>query len=197
MKINENSNIRLINNDTYINRLVELHLSAFSNLLSGTIGKRFLRFYYKRIIKDGFIFAYIEDNSMLGFVSGIINEKLLYNIRFYFYAILGIITHIYNPDMILCFIRHIFRIIKLKGVEINSELLSIVVDEHYRGKGIGKILVETLNDFMMKNGVIKYKVFTDMKYSTGHLLYDKLGFILEKELCLIGLILRMYVKELK
>ena len=110
MKINENSNIRLINNDTYINRLVELHLSAFSNLLSGTIGKRFLRFYYKRIIKDGFIFAYIEDNSMLGFVSGIINEKLLYNIRFYFYAILGIITHIYNPNMILCFIRHIFRI---------------------------------------------------------------------------------------
>lgn len=196
MKISDNSNIKLVDDDIYINRFVDLHISAFPKVLSGTIGKRFLRSYYRKIIKDGFIIAYINDNGVVGFVSGIIDDKRLYNIQFYFYAILGIISHIYSLNMIICLIRHIIRTIKLTGVAIKSELLSIVVDEKYRGRGIGKELVESLNNYMMKNGVGKYKVFTDMEYSTGHILYDMLGFSLEKELNLIGLTLRMYVKEL-
>lgn len=197
MKINEDSDIRLINNDIYINRLADLHLSAFRELLSGRIGRRYLRCYYRRIIKEGFIYACFEGEKIVGFVSGIENEKRIYNIKYYFCAIIGIITHIYSARMIFSLYRHVLRIIKLTGVKIKSELLSIVVDENSRGKGIGKALVERFNDFMIERKVSRYKVFTDMEYSTGHRLYEKLGFALDRELKLAGLTVRMYVKELK
>ncbi len=196
MKKTDDSEIRLIDNNIYIDRFVDLHLSAFSGLLSGSIGRRFLRFYYRRIIKEGFIFAYFKGDIIIGFVSGIINEAHIYNLKYYFYAILGIITHIYNPEMLLSLYRHMLRIIKLPDVNIESELLSIVVDEKFRGQGAGKLLVEKLNGLMIKNKVAKYKVFTDMKYSTGHKLYAGMGFNLAREINLAGLTLRMYVKEL-
>jgi GNAT superfamily N-acetyltransferase len=197
MEINEDYDIRLVNNEIYINRLADLHLSAFRKLLSGRIGKRYLRCYYRRIIEGGFVYACFEGDRIAGFVSGIVNEKRLYNIKYYFCAILGIITHIYSIRMILGLYRHVLRIIKVTDVKIKSELLSIVVDEKSRGKGIGKALVERFNDFMVEKKVSRYKVFTDMEYSTGHRLYEKLGYILDRELRVAGLTVRMYVKELK
>ncbi len=196
MKRTSDANICLINDNIYINRLANLHLSAFKGLLSGAIGVRFLRFFYHRIIKEGFIFACFEDEQIIGFVTGITDEKRIYNIKYYFCALLGIIAHIYDPRTILRLYRHILRIIKLRDVKIKAELLSIVVDEKSRGRGVGKALVESLNKFMTEKGVSRYKVFTDMKYSTGHRLYDRMGFILDREMNLAGLVLRMYIKEL-
>ena len=197
MKIAEDANICLVNDDIYINRLADLHLSAFKGLLSGSIGVRFLRFFYRRILKEGFVFAFFENERIIGFVTGITDERRIYNIKYYFCALLGIIVHIYDPRTILRLYRHILRIIKLRDVKIRSELLSIVVDEKSRGRGIGKALVESLNSLMADKGVRKYKVFTDMKYSTGHRLYDRMGFVLDRELDLAGLKLRMYIKEQK
>lgn len=194
---NEDCKIVLIKNTEHLNQIAEIHQLAFSNVLSGTIGKRFLKYYYKRIIEKGFIFVCFIDNHIAGFVSGITDEGKFYNIKFYLYAMWGIITHIYSYKAIINLIRYIKRSINLYTENYTSELLSIVVLDNYRGKGIGKQLVKTFDDFMVKNGIEIYKVFTDMEFSTGYKLYDKLGFSLHRELNLFGLTLRMYLRRLK
>ena len=184
-----------INNLENFNDIVKMHKFAFSNVLSGQIGKKFLKNYYKCIIKKGFIFGCFSNNHLVGFISGIIDEDNLYNIKFYLYAIWGIITHIYSIKVVINLFRYIKRTINLFNENCKSELLSIVVLDDYRGKGIGKQLVKVFDDYMIKNGIEIYKVFTDMEFSSGYWLYDKLGFSLHRELNLFGLTLRMYLSN--
>ena len=193
---NDDFKIILIKDKKYLNQIVEMHQLAFSNVLSGLIGNKFLKHYYKLVIEKGFIFGCFVNSKLIGFVSGLTDEKGFYNIRFYLYAIWGIITHIYSIIVIINLLRYIKRTINLFNENCKSELLSIVVLDDYRGKGIGKQLVKVFDDYMIKNDVKIYKVFTDMQFSTGYKLYDKLGFSLHRELNLFGLTLRMYLRRL-
>ena len=185
-----------IKNYNYLKEIIELHKNEFSNVLSGQIGILFLKYYYKKIIKIGVIYGHFKNNELTGFISGVINEKKIYSLNYYLYAITGIILHFFEKKFILSLKRHLKRIRLFSDVEIDAELLSIIVKNKFRGQGIGKELIFTLDDYFKQYKVGKYKVYTDMNYSTGYKLYDKLNFELFKEENLFGLKLRMYVKNI-
>lgn len=180
----------------HIDTITGFHVSAFRKVLSGQIGRSFLRYYYKEVMQHGIIFMCLENNQPVGFISGITDENYLNTGGFYLRSMMGILTHIYNPSLCISLLRHIKRLIAFRHVDIRSELLSVVVKESHRGRGMGAQLIKALEDYFIENNICRYKVFTDMKYSTGYLLYEKTDFYLSKEVNLFSLPFRMYVKEI-
>lgn len=197
MQKSEGENIIRIEDIRYLDEIVELHINAFRSVLSGQIGKFFLRSFYKRIFRKGFVFGKITDDRLSGFVSGIVDDGSLYDIKYYFWAGLGIFSHIYSPAVIRSLFRHIKRQVVFRDIKIKSELLSIAVRNDMRGRGIGNSLVKALENHFRERNVEVYKVYTDMLYSTGSQLYEKLGFEFFREVNLFGLPFRLYIKELK
>lgn len=192
----QNSITRLTDSG-YLDAIVDFHIMAFKNVLSGQIGKLFLKKYYKSILDGGVIYVCLDNkNKLIGFISGIIDESRLITTGYYFYSILGMLTHFYSPALLMCILRHVKRLRSFKEVEIKSELLSVVVADNMRGQGIGQNLVVELEKYFIENQVKNYKVYTDTKYSTGYKLYEKLGFTLYKEVDLYSLSFRMYIKKL-
>ena len=196
MQPGNGNNITRLESRLYLDELVKLHSKTFKDVLSGQIGRHFLKYYYKRIIETGIIYAYVKNGSLCGFVSGIKNDDTLYNIKYYFWAGFGVLSHIYSPAVVKSLFRHLKRAKSFSNITIKPELLSIVVREDMRGKGIGISLVSALEKYFREMEVNTYKVYTDTLYSTGMHLYEKLGFKLLREVNLYGLPLRLYFKNL-
>ncbi|HBH49513.1 MAG TPA: hypothetical protein DDX98_12775 [Bacteroidales bacterium] len=187
--------IRLIQNQDDIDTLVLMHKAVFSNVLSGQIGNGFLSYYYQLIIQKGFIYGCYNNDTLLAFISGTLNEKELGGIKFLGKALWGVLTHL-SAKSIASLFRHIKRVYFLKDVTINAELLSIIVKEELRGKGIGNKLLTHFESHLLANHIQTYKVFTDLKYSSGSSFYEKEGFKLYREMNLLGLVTRLYIKKL-
>ncbi len=197
MQESEGANIIRIEDNRYLDEIITLHINAFRSVLSGQIGGIFLKNYYQRIFRKGIVYARIDENKLSGFVSGIVDDASFYDIKYYFWAGFGILTHIYSPAVIRSLFRHIKRQLTFRDIRIRPELLSIAVRDDMRGRGIGTSLVKTLENHFKERHIDVYKVYTDMLYSTGSQLYEKLGFKLTREVNLFGLPFRLYMKGLK
>ncbi len=197
MQNREAENIIRITDIQYLNDIVALHINAFRGVLSGQTGKFFLRNFYRGILKKGFVFGAIADRKLSGFVSGIVDDDSLYDLKYYFCAGFGLLTHIYSPAVIRSLFRHLKRQLVFRDIKIKPELLSIAVRGDMRGQGIGTSLVNALESFFSERHIKAYKVYTDMRYSTGSRLYEKLGFEFFREVNLFGLPFRLYIKNIK
>ncbi len=196
----DNSKVTSLSNPEELRQVVELHKQSFKNVLIGQLGKIFLNYYYKKIWQSpqGVILIYKEDGKVIGFISGLLNDQSFYNIEFYIRSLVGIFMNMFpKPIVILNLCRYIKRNIILRTHSLNSELLSIAVTEAYWGKGIGRSLVLAFDEYFKNRNVKIYKVFTDLNFSKGALLYEKLNFDLYKEMNLFGLTLRMYIRKIQ
>lgn len=61
------------------------------------------------------------------------------------------------------------------------ELKRISVKKEFRGRGLARALCETALDFVARHQVKRMVLFTSMVQSDAHRLYDRIGFIKEKE----------------
>lgn len=61
------------------------------------------------------------------------------------------------------------------------EIVGLVVDERYRGKGIGKLLVRTAIEWCRNIGCTKLKVRTNVLRKETHVFYELVGFAEVKE----------------
>jgi GNAT superfamily N-acetyltransferase len=56
------------------------------------------------------------------------------------------------------------------------EINGLVIDEKYRGKGIGKLLIEKAKQWAKEKGNTKLKLRCNVKRTETHLFYQHLGF---------------------
>jgi GNAT superfamily N-acetyltransferase len=69
-------------------------------------------------------------------------------------------------------VAQVFMIESLPYCEING----LVIDENYRGKGIGKLLIERARQWAKKNGNDKLRLRCNVKRLEAHKFYQHLGF---------------------
>src|SRR5215203_6568602 len=69
----------------------------------------------------------------------------------------------------------------LKAIRIETgsfvEIGGLVVDERYRGKGIGEKLVNRIKQWCVEEGISSLKVRCNTKRLKAHKFYNKIGFI--------------------
>ncbi|MDO6389969.1 GNAT family N-acetyltransferase [Pontibacter sp. BT731] len=61
------------------------------------------------------------------------------------------------------------------------EIGGLVVDEHYRGKGIGKALIDEVKRWAREKGVSRIRVRCHRKRTDTHTFYRHIGFVETKE----------------
>jgi GNAT superfamily N-acetyltransferase len=75
---------------------------------------------------------------------------------------------------------HAFRCLVLEGNPF-IEIGGLVVDEDYRGKGVGKKLVESIRNWCLENGFYDIRVRSNVKRKEAHKFYTATGFRESKE----------------
>ncbi len=58
----------------------------------------------------------------------------------------------------------------------HCEMNGLVIDEHHRGMGIGKLLIERVKHWAKEKGNDKIALHCNIKRTEAHLFYEHLGF---------------------
>ena len=58
----------------------------------------------------------------------------------------------------------------------HCEINGLVIDEHHRGMGIGKLLIENVKQWAKEKGSNKISLHCNVKRIEAHLFYHRLGF---------------------
>jgi GNAT superfamily N-acetyltransferase len=75
---------------------------------------------------------------------------------------------------------HAFYVINLESKSF-VEIGGMVVDEYYRGKGIGKKLIEKVEGWAIQKECNRLRVRSNVKRKNAHKFYNRRGFIETKE----------------
>ncbi len=136
-----------------LDMIVEIHYSRFSNFFLTTLGKKFLKTFYKAFLKEpGILIVLLDNGCIKGFAAGSRSnqnffKKLLKN-NFFGFIYSGIQIIFTNPKAL----KRIFSNTK-KSEEIAleySELLSIATV--LNKKGYGKVLLDSFEkEVALKN----------------------------------------------
>lgn len=157
-----------------------IHYNNFKNAFLCDLGINFLILLYNWILSSnsGFGFIVKNDNKIIGFVSGVYNSS-------------GIISSFIKknflkaaPLLVLnCFkkpknLKRIFETIfypKKSDIDIKAELLSIAVDDNYRGKGYSQELFRYFKEYLEKQDITVFKITVDKDNVAANKFYINRG----------------------
>jgi PhnO protein len=66
------------------------------------------------------------------------------------------------------------------GMETFYEVMQLLVSEESRGKGIGKALMEKVEEIALEDNIFLIKLSSQLHRSRAHVFYENLGFTVEK-----------------
>ncbi|EGR1335485.1 N-acetyltransferase [Vibrio parahaemolyticus] len=177
-----------IRNATYddVERIVEIHINAFKGFFLTFLGPKFLRLLYKGFIDKGVLRVAISDAKVIGFSAGTGQPDVFFSSlrqeKWQSFILAAMPSLIKKPSLV---IKKLYGALFYKGDSVerlnNSFLLSsLAVDPHSEGKGVGKLLINDLNEVLSVNETIY--LITD-KNENGSVLsfYNKCGFSIESE----------------
>ncbi len=143
-----------------VQHVAKIHRRELSGFLS-ELGERFLQHFYKESlhIPEMFTLVEIENDQILGIVSGITSVKGLYK-KIIFRDIIG-----FGIVFLSYFITHPIQIVKMvqtlsyPGFEEDiPELLIIAVSREYQKKGIGKKLFHAVVEEFKNRKIKRFKI---------------------------------------
>jgi len=174
---------RPVENSEY-KTLASLHSLAFDDFFLTSLGNKFLRTYYKSVLKSNESItscAVNEEGKMTGFSIGCTHAKGFHKrlvIKFYILFIIQAFWIVFTRP------RAIFRLIKNMDKKANdqddgnyAELLSIAVDPEYKNMGIGKELIKVFEQEAFKKGCTRMALTTDYENNDKVIsFYKKVGY---------------------
>lgn len=160
-------NYRKLNSND-CNRLAEVHLEAFGNFFLASLGKSFLKTYYKSSLKNEDcigVCAYSDEGNIVGFAIGTVlskgfHKKLLINNLFDF-SLRALIILLTNPKAIVRLSQNLDKAKNKSDDGQYAELLSICVLKSLKGSGTGKQLIEIFEQELIKKGCKQVVLTTD------------------------------------
>ena len=198
--------IEIIENLEYhINQVVEIHIKAFPGFFLSELGNDVLRVFYKSLLQDKKTIFYGVKNEgvLVGFFVVSLEPTGLYS-RLFFKNISRFILPLFfsfskNFSLLKRMITSASSSSKLEvSTMYSASLLSICVSPAHVGKGIGKILLTTLENELRLRKRNGYYLTTDAhnNYSTNQF-YLNFGFNLYGSYSQGKRIMNIYVKDIK
>ena len=163
-------------------RVAELHCAALTGDFLPSLGQRFLTVFYEGVLDLGVGsgFVAIEDGRPVGFVLGSADTSVLFKrvvarraVALGWRAIPAVIR---KPALVANVLETFLYPGKEDAVPEKAELVIIGFDAAYRGRGLGRGLVNALNDAFRAQGVRSYKVTVLQENRSANSFYRALGF---------------------
>lgn len=154
--------------DNDLDNIVRIHQASFEGFFLTTLGKSFLKQYYKSVLKsaDGVLIIVQVEGTIIGFCAGTLlsagyNMRLIKCDLFGFFC-QGIKLLFTHPLKLL----HLFMNMTKKNAEMGdkgeyAEILSIGVDPNFQGGGVGKRMLTVLEKEVIVRGGNKLSLTTD------------------------------------
>jgi len=167
--------------------VARLHCHGLPQGFLSTLGEKFLSAFYQLIAESelGVVILAIAEGRVVGFVSGATCPRsitqTLWKERGLMVALLWNV--IFSPKKIGRLIesrRYALR--DHPGLrECPAELLSLVVEESFRGKGVGRELFRRLRAWMRDKGVDRFKIMVGSALVGAQSFYEKNGAIKQSQ----------------
>ena len=148
--------------------ITQIHLLAFKNFFLSSLGEDFLKFYYTCFIKnkESVVLIAKDNDKIVGFAAATVlckgfNTALIRQNLFSF-SLVGLKLLVTNPKALVRLARNLTK----KSDEVQSEedyaeLYSIGVAPDGQGKGIGKELLNRIEQELLERNVNKLSLTTD------------------------------------
>ena len=148
--------------------IVSIHQDAFDGFFLTSLGTDFLKFYYSRFLAcaDATILCALDGERVVGFAAlaencNGFNGRLVKNNLFPF-ALLSIKMLFTSPKSLLRLVKNLTKKSSdIRDVADYAELFSIGVLGTEQGKGIGKLLLATSEEYVRTNHIAKISLTTD------------------------------------
>lgn len=172
-------------NTKEIQEIIALHQQVLGHTLNAQLGSEWLVYLYEQTLKasrNGFIYVFIEQGNILGFISGCINhaelnKQIMDNLR------------LSQKFKIICFfLRHPFKLLKFfQNIKFSSYLekkypapystiLTLGVDPNQQKKGIGRELITAVLQHLQAENIKDVYVDTERNNFRAQNFYLKVGF---------------------
>ena len=166
-----------------IDRVASLHRSGIMKGFLPSLGDKFLRLLYQAISRSdkGILILAIKNGQVIGFVSGAISLRPIYslllkeNLFELIFILFPKFFYRHNLNKIVDLLLYSSRFCKEKADRSAAELLSIIVDEKYRGQGIAQGLFEQLMFEFQKRKVAEFKIIVGESLTSAQRFYEKMG----------------------
>ena len=159
----------------------KLHASGIDTGFLSSLGQGFLRQIYRALPTCPAAFGYVfeEHGRVLGFIACTESTGGLYRqaLKRRFFAMLWALKwHILDPAKV----KRMWQTLRYPA-EVGrdlpaAELLSIVVSEDARGRGVGKALTAVAAEEFRRRGVDRFKVAVGASSKTANAFYRRVGF---------------------
>ncbi len=189
----------------YSEEIANLHSASITTGFLSHLSINFLKSLYVAISKhpDSYIVIAIDEKEGVeGFIAGTTSTTQMYRWvlkRYFLIFSTHLIKFIVCPKKLKNIFETLFYTKKdssNSNNNIEAELLTIAVNKISRGKGIGRELVKTLEDFFYDNSISHYKVVTYSKDPVSNAFYKSCGFQFSRSFNHHGNILNEYVKTI-
>jgi len=178
--------------------IAALHITGISTGFISSLGIDFVRSLYEAIVdgKYGFGFVAEEDEKVLGFVAFTTNLSKLYKsviLKKGHRLALLLAGKMFSLKRIKKVFETLFYPSRIKKMDLpHAELLSIVVAEEARGKGLATELVKKGLEACRLRGIEKVKVLVGADNEPANKLYQNCGFELVGQIDNHGVISNIY-----
>jgi len=163
----------------------------------------FLESLYLYLIENEIVYVSKEGDKVIGFIAVSINTTGLYK-KFLKSNLMLLVKFALKNLFSIEFMKKAYETlnapkkVRIKEMEIElPELLSIVVDDTYAGKGVGKQLIACVEKELLSLGQKRYKVLVGANLESNKF-YEKNGFEVLKEIEIHkGILSYIYMKEIE
>jgi ribosomal protein S18 acetylase RimI-like enzyme len=192
--------IPLVND--HIPSVAKLHASALAGDLLPSLGEDFLQEFYTAALSTSVFFGYVylEDHIIAGFTCGSSDTSALFRSvisdaswRLFRSAFPALIHH---PDLVFQAIETLYYPKRTLIPAEKAELLVISVQANLRNRGIGKSLVQVLENTFIEKGIHAYKVTVLQSHEQANQFYLRNGYKVEGVFRLHQREWNLYVKEI-
>jgi ribosomal protein S18 acetylase RimI-like enzyme len=158
-----------------------MHKTNLDKSFLGSLGVGFLNILYQTLIiyPGGLLIVAEENDQLAGFVSGVDHIRKFYK----FFICKKIFSTIFTILPKLISLNNLKKILETSNygghetrVDLpNAELLSIAVNEEYRGQGISAQLFEQLCKSFSSKGITEFKIVVGVELLPARKFYSKIG----------------------